>query len=163
IFSLSLGSSLAGLSAASNIPTVSTRSIPFIAVLRKEVVRSLESRGSLLSGCALLQDDLHLQHRLAELQGVVGLDRDALALGDEDAVHRCHAPAGVGDAQAALVEPDEREAVDLHCYSRVLLFRQVHIHCGWALTPNVRHAFLQAVALAGSKPLGHRQLDLRSF
>src|SRR4051812_21039435 len=50
-----------------------------------------------------LRRDLHLQDRLAELQGVVGLERELLARRDGGAVEEGQ-PARVGDGQAVRIE-----------------------------------------------------------
>src|SRR5438046_8955323 len=85
-------------------------------------------RWSLLSGRLLLQNDLHLQCRLAELQRVVALEGDALAGRDRFAVYSGDFAAGVGAAQAVLVEPGRGEATDLHLDTGDFLFRQAHVH-----------------------------------
>src|SRR5438046_777715 len=110
-------------------------------------------RWSLLSGRLLLQNDLHLQCRLAELQRVVALEGDALARRDGLAVDPGDFAASVGDAQAVLVEPDQGEAIDLHFDAGVFLFRQVHVHRLRSLAAQVGDALLEAVILAGAQSL----------
>src|SRR5206468_1826445 len=109
----------------------------------------LNFQALLLDTRPLLGDDLHLQHRLAELERVLRLEWDALARRDADAVDRGEAFAGVGDAQAVLVEPDECEAIHLDRHAGAFLLAQVHVHRVRPLAADVGHTLLERIVLAG--------------
>src|SRR5260370_17941061 len=69
---------------------------------------------SLLCRRPLFEDHLQLQHGLADLDAVLGLEFDALAGLDAGAVDAGDAAAGVGNAQAVLFVPDHGERFSLH-------------------------------------------------
>src|SRR5262249_12521364 len=121
------------------------------------------SRRLFLDGRPLLQDDFQLQHGLAELERVLGLEGDALPRRDSGAVDGGDAPTRVGDAQAVAVEPDEGKAVDFYRPAGVLLFGEIDVHGVGPLAAEMGTAFLHPVPLAGGKALHNGHLAFRPF